>query len=50
MPDLLTAYYAAICSVKDGEAAEVELCLFEQYDDHTASLTITIRGALEDGE
>jgi hypothetical protein len=44
MPDFMTAYFAAVCSVKDGDVEEIELMWQEQYDDRAITATITIRG------
>jgi uncharacterized Zn finger protein len=46
MPDLLTIYYAAVCSVQDGEVDEIEVMWQEQYDDRAVTATITIRGVI----
>lgn len=50
MPDLLTIYYAAVCSVKDGEVDEIEVMWQEQYDDRAVTATITIRGIVEEAD
>jgi hypothetical protein len=39
----MAAYYAAICSVKDGDVAEVEIMAAETTNDRTVTLTVTIR-------
>ena len=43
MPDFMAAYYAAVCSVKDGEVAEVEIMATDTTNDRTVALTVTIR-------
>jgi hypothetical protein len=43
MPDFMAAYYAAVCSVKDGEVAEVEIMAAETTADRTVTLSVTIR-------
>ena len=43
MPDFMAAYYAAVCSVKDGEVDEVEIRADEVTADRTVTLTVTIR-------
>jgi hypothetical protein len=50
MPEFMTAYYAAVCSVKDGEAAEIEMIWQEQYEDRAVTLTVTIRGEFDEIE
>lgn len=46
MPDWFATYYAAVCSVKDGEVAEVEIMATETTDTRTVALTVTIRAAV----
>jgi hypothetical protein len=39
----MAAYFAAVCSVKDGDVAEVEIMATETTNDRTVALSVTIR-------
>jgi hypothetical protein len=41
MPEFMTAYYAAVCTVQAGDVDEIELML-TTYDEHDRSQTLMV--------
>lgn len=47
-PDFFTAFYAAVCAVKDGEVDSIDVTHLEQDGDRMVQLQAVIRRAMFD--
>lgn len=45
MPDFLTMYYAAVCTLRDGDADSIEVAHTIENEHGTSTLCVTIRRA-----